>query len=39
MLDLPPTSGRVDLLKAMEGKVVAKSAYVGRYRGEAPPAK
>lgn len=39
MLDLPPTSGRVDLLKAMEGKVVAKSAYVGRFRGEAAPAK
>jgi Raf kinase inhibitor-like YbhB/YbcL family protein len=25
---------RTDLLKAMEGKVVAKSAYVGRFRGE-----
>jgi Raf kinase inhibitor-like YbhB/YbcL family protein len=34
-LDLPPTSGREELLKAMEGKIVAKSAYVGRYRTEA----
>ena len=34
-LDLPPTSGREELLKAMEGKIVAKSAYVGRYRSEA----
>jgi Raf kinase inhibitor-like YbhB/YbcL family protein len=32
-LDLPATSSRDDLLKAMAGKVVAKSAYVGRYRG------
>lgn len=31
-LDLPATSGRDALLKAMEGKIVAKSAYVGRYR-------
>jgi Raf kinase inhibitor-like YbhB/YbcL family protein len=35
-LDLPPTSGRDDLLKAMAGKVVAKSAYVGRFRGNPP---
>ena len=34
-LDLPPTSGREELLKAMEGKIVAKSAYVGRFRSEA----
>jgi hypothetical protein len=34
-LDLPETAGRDELLKAMEGKIVAKSAYVGRYRGEA----
>jgi Raf kinase inhibitor-like YbhB/YbcL family protein len=34
-LDLPPTASRDDVLKAMEGKVVAKSAYVGRFRGEA----
>src|SRR5688572_16978276 len=35
-LDLPPTSGRDDLLKAMAGKIVAKSAYVGRFRGDPP---
>ena len=34
-LDLPAGSGRPELLKAMEGKVVAKAAYVGRFRGEA----
>jgi hypothetical protein len=34
-LDLPPTAGREELLKAMEGKIVAKSAYVGRFRAEA----
>jgi len=33
-LDLPPTASREDLLAAMQGKVVAKAAYVGRYRGE-----
>jgi len=38
-LDIPPTSTRADLLKAMDGKIVAKSAYVGRFRGEAAPAK
>ena len=37
-LDLDPmTATRDDLLKAMQGKTVAKAAYVGRYRsGEAP---
>lgn len=35
-LDLPPTASRDEVIKAMDGKVVAKSAYVGRYRGEAP---
>ena len=35
-VDLPATAGRAELLKAMEGKVVAKAAYVGRFRGEAP---
>ncbi len=36
-LELPATASRDDLLKAMEGKVVAKSSYVGRFRqGEAP---
>jgi Raf kinase inhibitor-like YbhB/YbcL family protein len=34
-LDLPATSGRDALLKAMEGKIVAKSAYVGRYKNTA----
>jgi phosphatidylethanolamine-binding protein (PEBP) family uncharacterized protein len=38
-LDLPPTASRDDLLKAMQGKTVAKAAYVGRFRqGEAPAA-
>jgi Raf kinase inhibitor-like YbhB/YbcL family protein len=36
MLDLPTTATRDDLLKAMQGKVTAKAAYVGRFRGEAP---
>ena len=38
-LDLAATAGRDELLKAMAGKIVAKSAYVGRYRNETPPAK
>lgn len=33
-LDLPPTAGRAELLAAMAGKVVAKAAYVGRFRGQ-----
>jgi Raf kinase inhibitor-like YbhB/YbcL family protein len=33
-LDLPPTATRAELLAAMNGKVVAKSAYVGRFRSE-----
>lgn len=33
-LDLPVTTTRAQLLAAMAGKVVAKSAYVGRYRPE-----
>lgn len=33
-LDLPGTTSRDDLIKAMQGKVVAKAAYVGRYRSE-----
>jgi Raf kinase inhibitor-like YbhB/YbcL family protein len=32
MLDLPASASRDDLIKAMQGKVVAKAAYVGRYR-------
>ena len=30
-LDLPNTASRPELLKAMEGKIVAKAAYVGRF--------
>ena len=37
-LDLPNTAGRPELLAAMEGKIVAKAAYVGRYRS-GPPAQ
>jgi Raf kinase inhibitor-like YbhB/YbcL family protein len=32
-LDLPATATRAELLAAMTGKITAKSAYVGRYRG------
>jgi Raf kinase inhibitor-like YbhB/YbcL family protein len=35
-LDIPQTASRADLLKAMDGKILAKAAYVGRFRGEAP---
>lgn len=31
-LDLPVTAGRAELSRATEGKVVAKAAYVGRFR-------
>jgi Raf kinase inhibitor-like YbhB/YbcL family protein len=31
-LDLPLTAGRSELLQAMEGGVIAKAAYVGRFR-------
>lgn len=37
-LDLPASATRAELLAAMQGKVVAKAAYVGRYRGQAPAA-
>jgi hypothetical protein len=30
-LDLPATPTREDLLKAMEGHVIGKAAYVGRF--------
>jgi Raf kinase inhibitor-like YbhB/YbcL family protein len=33
-LDLPVTAGRAELLEAMKGKVVAKAAYVGRFRND-----
>jgi Raf kinase inhibitor-like YbhB/YbcL family protein len=36
-LDLPSTAGRAELLAAMEGKIVAKAAYVGRFRSGPPP--
>ncbi|MDC0598258.1 YbhB/YbcL family Raf kinase inhibitor-like protein [Gammaproteobacteria bacterium] len=35
-LDIPVESGRAELLAAMEGKVVAKAAYVGRYTRAIP---
>jgi hypothetical protein len=31
-LDLPATTSRDDLMKAMEGHVIGKAAYVGRFR-------
>ncbi len=34
-LDLPESASRDDLLKAMDGHIVAKAAYVGRYHGTA----
>jgi Raf kinase inhibitor-like YbhB/YbcL family protein len=34
-LDLADAASREDLLKAMEGHIVGKAAYVGRYHGEA----
>ncbi len=33
-LDLPATGSRPELLEAMKGKVVAKAAYVGRFRND-----
>ena len=33
-LDLPPTASREEIFAALEGKVVAKAAYVGRFRRE-----
>ena len=42
-LDVPVTGGRPELLEAMKGKVLAKAAYVGRFRNDtnavrpAPP--
>jgi phosphatidylethanolamine-binding protein (PEBP) family uncharacterized protein len=33
-LDLPRTAGRAELLRAMEGHVLDKAAYVGRFRSE-----
>lgn len=36
-LDLPSTASRNELLEAMSGKVVAKAAYVGRFKNPNPP--
>jgi len=33
-LDLPATGARAELLEAMKGKVLAKAAYVGRFRND-----
>jgi Raf kinase inhibitor-like YbhB/YbcL family protein len=33
-LDLPETASRPELLAAMQGKVIAKAAYIGRFRTE-----
>jgi hypothetical protein len=33
-LDLPATTTRDELLKAMEGHVVGKAAYVGRFHAQ-----
>jgi Raf kinase inhibitor-like YbhB/YbcL family protein len=33
-LDLPATASRPELLAAMQGKVIGKAAYVGRFRTE-----
>jgi len=35
-LDLPPNTTREDLLKAMDGHVVGKSAWFGRFHTPAP---
>ncbi len=37
-LDLPPDATREQLLAAMQGKVIGKCAYVGRFRTENGPA-
>lgn len=40
-LDLPATASRAELLEAIKGKVIAKAAYVGRFKTEpgAAPAR
>ena len=35
-LDLPATTTREDLLKAMEGHILGKAAYTGRFRTPSP---
>ena len=37
-LDLPATATRDELMKAMDGHVIGKAAYVGRFHGTAGPA-
>jgi len=36
-LDLPATASRDDLMKAMDGHIIGKAAYVGRFHGVAGP--
>jgi Raf kinase inhibitor-like YbhB/YbcL family protein len=36
-LDLPATASRPELIEAMKGKIIAKAAYVGRFRASAAP--
>lgn len=38
-LDLPASASRKQLMAAMQGKVIAKAAYVGRYAAKAKPKK
>jgi Raf kinase inhibitor-like YbhB/YbcL family protein len=38
-LDLPQTASRNELLQAMQGKVIAKCAYIGRFRTEPGAAR
>ena len=33
-LDLPPTATRDELMKAMDGHIIGKAAYVGRFHGQ-----
>ncbi len=37
-LDLPATTTREDLVKAMDGHIIGKAAYVGRFHGTPAPA-
>lgn len=37
-LDLPASTTREDLLKAMDGHVIGKAGWFGRFHGPAPPA-
>jgi Raf kinase inhibitor-like YbhB/YbcL family protein len=38
-LDLPVNASRAQVIAAMEGKTVAKAAYVGRFKGAPAPAQ